>query len=211
MAGIGEQERQRQADNPVGPFTSDVQAVLEDAVRQILVGIGEDPEREGLELTPHRVAKMYGEVLEGYNQQLDEIVNGALFEVKYGKNDIIVAKDIEFHSMCEHHMLPFTGIAHVAYIPSDRVIGISKIPRIVDMFARRLQVQERLCNEVADALVQALDPKGAMVIMEAEHSCVALRGVEKHGMAMTTTARRGVFENSADARNDFYRVLERQN
>ena len=207
MAGADKQKPQREAEKHSELVMMDTQAVLEDAVRQILIAVGENPTREGLERTPYRVAKMYSDVLVGYTQDLDQVVGGALFDVEYGENDMVIAKDIEFSSMCEHHMLPFTGKAHVAYIPSDKVIGISKIPRIVDMFSRRLQVQERLTNEVADALVQALNPKGVIVVIEGEHSCVALRGVEKHGMSMTTTAKRGSFLVNADMRSEFYQTL----
>ena len=207
MAGAGDQKKQQEADRHSELVMMDTQTVLEDAVRQILIAVGENPAREGLERTPYRVAKMYGEVLEGYTQDLDVVVGGALFDVEYGENDMIIAKDIDFNSMCEHHMLPFTGKAHVAYVPSDKVIGLSKIPRIVDMFSRRLQVQERLTNEVADALVQVLNPKGVMVLIEGEHSCVALRGVEKHGMAMTTSAKRGAFMSNSELRREFYDTL----
>lgn len=185
----------------------DSTASIEDAVRLILLSIGEDPNRDGLLRTPHRVAKMYGELLEGYDQQLETIVNGAEFEVEYGENEMIVVANIDYTSMCEHHMLPFVGKAHVAYIPRDKVIGLSKIPRIVDMFARRLQVQERLTNEIADALIEAIDPVGVMVVIEGQHSCASLRGVKKHGVNMVTTAKRGTFTTDKDLRDEFYRLI----
>jgi GTP cyclohydrolase I len=185
----------------------DPETTMREAVWQILASVGEDPTRDGLHDTPRRVAKMYGELLEGYEQNLDTIVNGARFDVEYGTGEMVVASEIEYVSMCEHHMLPFTGKAHVAYIPQDRVIGLSKIPRIVDMFAHRLQVQERLTNEIADALEKAISPAGVMVVLEGQHSCAALRGVKKHGMNMTTTAQRGAFRDDQALRGEFYRLL----
>ena len=182
---------------------------IEAHVRQILVELGEDPSRDGLRRTPRRVAKMYGELLEGYAQKLDKIVNGALFEASYGDGEMVVVADIEYNSMCEHHMLPFVGKAHIAYVPRDRVIGLSKIPRIVDMFAHRLQIQERLTNEIADAIGEVLDPLGVMVVVEGEHSCARLRGVKKHGVNMVTTAQRGAFREDRDLRSEFYRLIGR--
>jgi GTP cyclohydrolase I len=180
---------------------------LERAVSQILTCVGEDPEREGLKNTPRRVARMYGELLGGYAMDLETVVNGARFEVAYGDSEMVMAQTIEYASMCEHHMLPSVGKAHVAYIPAGRVIGLSKIPRIVDMFARRLQVQERLTNEIADALEEAIAPRGVMVVLVGEHSCASLRGVKKHGMSMKTTATRGDFKSKPEPRQEFYRML----
>jgi GTP cyclohydrolase I len=188
---------------------ADPQSEIEASVHHILIQLGEDPEREGLQRTPHRVAKMYGELLEGYTQDLDTLVNGALFDVSYGTDEMVVVADIEYSSMCEHHILPFSGTASVAYIPRDRVIGLSKIPRIVDMFAHRLQIQERMSNEIADAIVTALDPAGVMVLVEGEHSCARLRGVKKHGVNMVTTAQRGAFREDRELRNEFYRLIGR--
>jgi GTP cyclohydrolase I len=182
-------------------------AAVEDAVYQILLNVGEDPERDGLIRTPHRVAKMYGELLEGYNQDVETVLNGAMFDVEYGDSEMVVVDNIEYSSMCEHHMLPFVGKAHVGYIPGEKVVGLSKIPRIVDMFARRLQVQERLTNEVADAIEQTIGAAGVMVVIEGQHSCAALRGVKKHGTNMTTTAKRGEFRQNRDARDEFYRLI----
>ncbi|MEO8396556.1 MAG: GTP cyclohydrolase I FolE [Chloroflexota bacterium] len=184
-------------------------AEIEAHMRGILIQLGEDPDREGLQRTPHRVAKMYGELLEGYTQELDTIVNGALFDVNYGTDEMVVVADIEYNSMCEHHMLPFTGGVSVAYVPRDQVIGLSKIPRIVDMFAHRLQIQERLTNEIADAIQNALDPLGVMVLVEGQHSCASLRGVKKHGVNMVTTAQRGQFKENRELRNEFYRLIGR--
>jgi GTP cyclohydrolase I len=203
----------RRADEDV-PFVAghtqsarpDSQARIEHAVRDILINLGEDPDREGLQRTPHRVARAYFELLEGYHKDVETVVNGALFDVEYGEGEMVVVADIEYNSMCEHHMLPFVGKAHVAYIPSGKVIGLSKIPRIVDMFARRLQVQERLTNEVADALEEALDPQGVMVVFEGTHSCAALRGVKKHGVNMVTVAKRGAFRTNPDLRDEFYKL-----
>lgn len=185
----------------------DTNTAIKEAVHEILCAVGEDPERDGLLRTPHRVAKMYGELLEGYTQDLETVVNGAMFDVEYGEGEMVVVADIEYSSMCEHHMLPFVGKAHIAYIPGDRVIGLSKIPRIVDMFSKRLQVQERLTNEIADALVQVLDPVGVMVVIEGQHSCASLRGVEKHGLNMVTTAQRGEFRTNPGLREEFYRLI----
>ncbi len=184
-------------------------AIIEEAVRDILVSIGEDPDRDGLLKTPHRVAKAYFELLEGYTQSAEQIINGAMFDVEYGEREMVVVANIEYTSMCEHHMLPFTGKAHVAYIPRDRVVGLSKIPRLVDMFAKRLQVQERLTNEIANALVEYLDPLGVMVMVEGQHSCAALRGVKKHGVNMVTTAKRGLFSEDREMRDEFYRMIGR--
>jgi len=180
---------------------------IENAVRDILVNVGEDPQREGLLRTPHRVAKMWGEVLEGYDIDPVALVNGALFDVAY--DEMVVVKEIEFFSMCEHHMLPFFGRAHVAYIPSDKVIGLSKIPRIVDMFARRLQVQERLTQEIADMLEEVLAPRGVAVVVEGSHMCGMMRGVEKEHTRMVTTAMRGEFKSDRDLRNEFMDHLRR--
>jgi GTP cyclohydrolase I len=184
----------------------EARTAIEDAVKLILFNVGEDPDRDGLQRTPQRVAKMYGELLEGYTQDVETIINGAMFDVEYGEGEMVVVADIEYNSMCEHHMLPFTGKAHIAYIPRNKVVGLSKIPRIVDMFARRLQVQERLTNEVADALNDHLDPLGVIVVFEGQHSCAALRGVKKHGVNMVTTAKRGAFRTDTALRDEFYRL-----
>lgn len=185
----------------------DSEGLIEEAVRQILVAVGEDPTRDGLLKTPQRVARMYGELLDGYEKDLQTLINGALFDVEYGEGEMIVVADIEYNSLCEHHMLPFVGKAHVAYIPRDRIVGLSKIPRIVDMFAHRLQVQERLTNEIADAIEQALDPLGVMVVVEGQHMCGSLRGVKKHGVNMVTSAKRGLFRTDRALVEDFYRMI----
>ncbi len=194
-------------ERPTANLIVEPQAAIEDSVYQILLNIGEDPERNGLVRTPHRVAKMFAELLEGYSQDVETLINGAMFDVEYGEGEMVVISDIEYNSMCEHHMLPFVGVAHVGYIPGRQVVGLSKIPRIVDMFAHRLQVQERLTNEVADALERSIDPDGVIVVVEGQHSCASLRGVKKHGVNMTTTAQRGVFRTDKELRDEFYRLI----
>jgi len=161
---------------------------------------GEDPNRQGLEGTPDRIARMYDEVLGGYSVDLNKLVNGALFDVAY--DEMIVVKDIEFYSMCEHHMLPFFGRAHVAYIPSDKVIGLSKIPRIVEMFARRLQVQERMTRQIADTIDEILSPQGVAVVIDGSHMCSMMRGVKKQEASMVTSAMLGCFKENDKTRNE---------
>lgn len=182
---------------------------VEAAIRSLLRAVGEDPDRDGLLKTPHRVARMYEELLAGYGQDLTTLLNDALFDVDYDEGELVTVAGIPFNSLCEHHMLPFTGVAHVAYLPRGRVVGLSKIPRVVDMFARRLQVQERLTGQIADALAEALDPRGVMVMVEGAHSCCSLRGVKKQGVSMVTTARRGAFREQAELREAFYRQVGR--
>ena len=174
---------------------------MHDAVRSILTQIGEDPERQGLLKTPDRVARMYAELTAGYTTDPVKLINGALFDVEY--DEMVLVKDIEFYSMCEHHMLPFFGHAHVAYIPNGKVIGLSKIPRIVDMFARRLQVQERMTTEIAQFLSDAIHPQGVAVLVEGSHMCGMMRGVKKSDTRMSTTAMLGVFKEQPELRRDF--------
>lgn len=181
---------------------------IEEAVRSILTHVGEDPQREGLERTPHRVAKAYDELLAGYNMDPETVVNGALFNVEY--DEMIVVKDIEFFSMCEHHMLPFFGKAHVAYIPGDKVIGLSKIPRIVEMFARRLQVQERMTTQIAGLIEEILEPRGVAVVVEGSHMCSVMRGVKKEHARMVTSTMLGCFKKSDKTRSEFMQHLQRQ-
>ena len=176
-------------------------AAIEEAVRSILTHVGEDPEREGLKRTPHRVAKSYDELLAGYEMDPESVVNGALFDVEY--DEMIVVKDIEFFSMCEHHMLPFFGKAHVAYIPGEKVIGLSKIPRIVEMFARRLQVQERMTTQIAELVEDILNPQGVAVVVEGSHMCSVMRGVKKENARMVTSKMLGCFRKSDKTRNEF--------
>ncbi len=180
---------------------------IEDAVRTILSEIGEDPDRSGLAETPARIERLYLELTAGYAMDPREVLNDAVFEVDY--SEMVVVKDIPFHSLCEHHLLPFAGSAAVAYIPDHRVIGLSKIPRVVDMYARRLQIQERLTQQVADFLMDQLSPKGVGVVVEATHLCASMRGVRKPGMVMTTSAVLGLFRSSDKTRAEFFSHLAR--
>ena len=182
-------------------------AAIEEAVTKILNAVGEDPQREGLQFTPRRVARMYHELLGGYTMDSDAIVNGALFEVQY--DEMVLVRDIEFFSLCEHHMLPFMGRVHVAYIPNGKVLGLSKIPRIVDMYARRLQVQERMTRQIADFLRDLLKPQGVAVVVEAMHLCSMMRGVKKHDARMTTSAMHGAFRASLATRQEFLANISR--
>lgn len=180
---------------------------IETAVRTILDKVGEDPDREGLQRTPQRVAKMYDELLAGYQVDPIALVNEALFDVEY--DEMIIVKDIEYFSMCEHHMLPFYGRAHVAYIPSDKIIGLSKIPRIVEMFARRLQVQERMTRQIAELIDEVLRPQGVAVVIEGSHMCSMMRGVKKEHPRMVTSTMLGSFKENAMTRNEFMDHLRR--
>jgi GTP cyclohydrolase I len=171
------------------------------SVRDILANVGEDPEREGLLNTPDRVARMYDELLAGYNVDPVKMINDALFNVDY--DEMVIVKDIEFYSLCEHHMLPFHGRAHVAYIPDGKVIGLSKIPRIVEMFARRLQVQERMTKQIADFIKETIQPKGVAVVVEGVHMCSVMRGVKKANASMVTSAVLGDFKSNAKTRAEF--------
>ena len=178
---------------------------LQKNIREILIELGEDPEREGLVKTPERVDRSLRFLTRGYRQNLDEVVNGALFEAE--SDDMVIVRDIEFFSMCEHHMLPFFGKCHVGYIPKKKIIGVSKVARIVDMFARRLQVQERLTKEVAQALLTILDAEGVGVVVEAQHLCMQMRGVEKQNSVMTTSSMLGSFRRELATRNEFTRLI----
>ena len=174
---------------------------IKKAVEQIILAIGEKPDRKGLARTPERVANAYVELLAGYREDPIELLNDALFEVTY--DEMVIVRDIEFYSLCEHHMIPFLGRAHVAYLPNGRVIGLSKIPRIVDMFARRLQVQERMTRQIADLLDELLHPRGVAVVLEGLHLCSMMRGVKKHDARMTTSAMLGHFRKSLATRQEF--------
>jgi len=180
-------------------------ATFEELVREMLARIGEDPEREGLLATPGRVQRAWEFLAHGYKQTAESVINDALFTVDY--NEMVIVKDIEMFSMCEHHLLPFFGKVHVAYIPKGKVIGLSKIPRLVDVFARRLQVQERLTTEIADAIVEGIQPQGVGVVIEARHLCMMMRGVEKQHSAAVTSAMRGAFLNSQRTREEFLSLL----
>ncbi len=173
----------------------------------LLKAVGEDPNREGLKNTPDRVARMYIELLSGYTEEPARIINNALFHVNY--DEMVLVRDIEFYSLCEHHMLPFLGRAHVAYIPDGTVIGLSKIPRIVDMYARRLQIQERMTRQIADFVQETLQPQGVAVVVEAIHLCSMMRGVKKHDARMTTSAMHGSFRANLATREEFLANISR--
>ncbi len=183
------------------------QAGIENAVRQLLAAFGEDPDRTGLERTPTRVAQMYKELLAGYRTDPVEMVNDALFEVTY--DEMVLVRDIEFYSLCEHHLLPFMGRAHVAYFPRGKVIGLSKIPRVVDLFSHRLQLQERLTRQIADFINELLDPHGVAVVVEGLHLCTMMRGVQKHEARMTTSTMLGAFRSSIATRQEFLDNISR--
>ncbi len=183
------------------------QDTIRESVTNMLRAFGENPDREGLQRTPDRVARMYEELLSGYRIDPVAMVNDAMFEVEY--DEMVIVRDIEFYSLCEHHMLPFIGRAHVAYIPHGRVIGLSKIPRIVDMFAHRLQVQERMTRQIADFINETLHPHGVAVVMEGLHMCSMMRGVRKHDARMTTSAMLGAFRKSMATRMEFLDNISR--
>jgi GTP cyclohydrolase I len=182
------------------------QPQLEESVREILANIGEDPQREGLLNTPNRVARMYDELTAGYHVDPVKLVNGAVFNVDY--DELVLVKDIDFYSMCEHHMLPFYGKAHIAYIPNGKVIGLSKIPRIVEMFARRLQIQEQMTSQIAQFLQETLEPQGVAVVLEGAHMCAMMRGVKKENTKMTTSKMTGVFKDNPKTRDEFIQLLK---
>jgi GTP cyclohydrolase I len=180
---------------------------IQSAISSILQAVGENPGRDGLKRTPERVARMYTELLAGYHADPIKVVNDAIFEVKY--DEMVVVRDIEFYSLCEHHLLPFMGHAHVAYIPKGRVLGLSKIPRIVDIFARRLQVQERMTRQIADLIQEMLQPMGVAVVVEGLHLCMMMRGVQKHSARMTTSAMHGAFRTNLATRQEFLENIGR--
>ncbi len=177
------------------------------SIAALLQAIGEDPSRQGLVDTPRRVAKAYRELVSGYTTDPVEVLNNAVFDIEY--DDMVIVSNIEVYSLCEHHLLPFVGHAHVAYMPRHKVVGLSKIPRIVDMFARRLQVQERLTRQIAEFMVEVLDPKGVAVVMTARHMCSMIRGVMKHDSNMTTSAMLGDFRHKQATRNEFLMHIQR--
>lgn len=179
---------------------------MDQAYLDILKAIGEDPNRPGLKDTPARAARAMEFLMQGYTMDIDEVVNNALFPSD--NDEIIMVKDIELYSMCEHHMLPFIGKCHVAYLPDGKVIGLSKIARVVDVFARRLQIQENLTSEIANCIVEKTNAKGAAVIIEAQHMCMMMRGVQKQNSVMTTSCMLGAFRNSASTRNEFLSLLK---
>jgi GTP cyclohydrolase I len=179
---------------------------MAEAVRKLIAGVGEDPDREGIRKTPERVAKSLRFLTSGYQQDIDKVLNGALYSVAY--DEMVMVKDIEVFSLCEHHLLPFFGRCHVAYVPNGRVIGLSKIPRIVDVFARRLQVQERLTVQIAETIMEKIKPQGVGVIVEARHLCMIMRGVEKQNSIAVTSHMLGVFRECEGTRSEFLRLLK---
>ena len=181
---------------------------IEVITKQLLKEIGEDPNREGLIKTPSRVSKAWSFFSKGYKQDLNRIINDAIFEED--AKDMVIIRDIEFFSLCEHHLIPFFGKVHVGYIPNGKVIGLSKIPRIIDMFSRRLQIQERLTHQIADAINSVLNPKGVSVVMEGRHMCMQMRGVEKQNSFTSTSAMSGQFKKSAETRSEFLSIINRR-
>lgn len=179
---------------------------MQDEIRSLLTKIGEDPEREGLLQTPARVEKSLRYLTRGYTQNLEEVINGAIFHEEC--DDMVIVRDIEFYSMCEHHMLPFFGKCHIGYIPRGKVLGVSKLARITDMFARRLQIQERLCRQIADAIDSVLKPEGVGVVIEAQHLCMLMRGVQKQNSVMTTSAMLGSFRREESTRLEFLKLIK---
>ena len=180
---------------------------VEEITNSLLLELGEDPKREGLIKTPSRVAKAWEFISRGYNEDLNKVINDAIFNEK--AKDMVIVQNIEFFSLCEHHLLPFFGKAHVGYIPNGRVIGLSKIPRIIDMFSRRLQVQERLTHQIADTLQEVLIPSGVAVVMEGRHMCMQMRGVEKQNSFASTSAMSGQFKKSAETRSEFLDIISK--
>jgi GTP cyclohydrolase I len=178
---------------------------MKEIIRQLLAELGEDPSREGLRDTPKRVEKSLRFLTSGYEADVDEVLNNALFSVDY--NEMVIVKDIDFYSLCEHHLLPFFGRCHIAYLPQGRVIGLSKIPRLVDIFARRLQIQERLTSQIAQTIEQKLNPLGVAVVVEATHLCMSMRGVEKQNSFAVTSAMLGVFHSDARTRSEFLELI----
>ncbi|PYR32702.1 MAG: GTP cyclohydrolase I FolE [Acidobacteria bacterium] len=179
---------------------------MQDLIRRLLAELGEDPSREGLRDTPKRVEKALKFLTSGYDANIDHILNGALFTVDY--NEMVIVRDIDFYSLCEHHLLPFFGKCHVAYIPNTRVIGLSKLPRVVDVFSRRLQVQERLTNQIADTIRDSINPLGVAVVMEATHLCMSMRGVEKQNSFCVTSAMHGAFRDNSRTRMEFLELIK---
>ena len=179
---------------------------MQELIRKLLADLGEDPAREGLRDTPKRVEKAYKFLTSGYDANIDQVLNNALFTVDY--SEMVIVKDIDFYSLCEHHLLPFFGKCHVAYIPSNKVIGLSKVPRLVDVFARRLQVQERLTSQIADTIREKISPLGVAVVMEATHLCMSMRGVEKQNSFAVTSAMLGIFRDQARTRMEFLELIK---
>ncbi len=183
-------------------------ASFEDLVKEMIVRLGEDPTREGLALTPDRVHKAFKSLTKGYNEDPETLLKGALFHEKY--DQMVIVKDVEMFSLCEHHMLPFFGKVHVAYIPNGRVIGLSKIPRLVDLFARRLQIQERLTTQIAETIQKVIEPQGVGVVIEARHLCMMMRGVEKQHSAAVTSSMLGCFRDEQETRSEFLSLIRQR-
>jgi GTP cyclohydrolase I len=181
---------------------------MQDLIRGLLAELGEDPDREGLVRTPLRVEKALRFLTSGYQADIDQVLNDALFTVDY--NEMVIVKDIDFYSLCEHHLLPFFGKCHVAYIPRNRVIGLSKIPRLVDVFARRLQIQERMTNQIAQVILEEIEPRGVAVVCEGTHLCMSMRGVEKQNSLAVTSAMFGVFRDNARTRMEFLELIRQR-
>lgn len=181
--------------------TPDIRTLIE----QLLISVGEDPSREGLEKTPERVEKAFKFMTKGYQEDVDDVLNGALFSIDY--DEMVIVKDIDFYSLCEHHLLPFFGKCHVAYIPNGKIVGLSKIPRLVEVFSRRLQVQERLTVQIAEALEARLQPQGVAVVVDGFHLCMMMRGVQKQNAYATTSSMLGVFRNQQNTRQEFLQLL----
>ena len=178
---------------------------IEKITKELLIELGEDPNREGLIKTPHRVSKSWKFLTGGYNQTIDQVVNDAIFSVE--NQDMIIVKDINYYSLCEHHLLPFMGKVHVGYIPNGKVLGLSKIPRIIDIYARRLQIQEQLTHQIAQGITEFLNPKGVGVVVEGEHMCMRMRGVQKQNASMQTSSMTGVFRKEKKTREEFLNLI----
>jgi len=185
------------------------EAEIQKLISELLTEIGEDPNREGLINTPKRIAKMYEFLTSGYSKKIEEVINDAIYSVKY--DEMVLVKNIDFYSLCEHHMLPFYGKVHIAYIPNGKIVGLSKIPRIVEVYARRLQVQERMTQEIADTLDKFLNPQGVAVVSEAYHMCMMMRGVQKQNSSATASAVHGVFKEDARTRDEFLKLISTSN